>query len=288
MNNYKNEIKEIIKIEFNNLLATIKNDFKRNYEKKKHNFLLNNFDSNVIAYMVFVSSFESKSWNAIQECARKIAILKYWHENVPNIINPNNLVVNKEDFKRKFKEQVLVTNIDIENKDLQAEIQRFLSENSAEWKWKNRKEASITQIKLSEVKKIAEKFKTNQIYKKPVDLAFYDGKYWNFMEIKAWWDLDSSNAPGNAKKMLTIYAWFNFTNTRMYFSTIYNKSWEKSNWSGIIKKYLYEDVLLIGSNFWEKILPDWVDFNNFTKIYKDTLDEIKLKDEINKLIESVK
>ncbi len=63
----KRELIEGIAVEeFANLLQNIEVDFSTNYTRKKYNFLLNQMDTGMVANMVFVSSFESKSGYAIE------------------------------------------------------------------------------------------------------------------------------------------------------------------------------------------------------------------------------
>lgn len=73
--------------EFANLLQNIEVDFSTNYTRKKYNFLLNQMDTGMVANMVFVSSFESKSGYAIETVANRIARLRFGKENVPSIVN---------------------------------------------------------------------------------------------------------------------------------------------------------------------------------------------------------
>ena len=94
----KEEIKKIVVEEFSKLVNNIEGDFKKNYIKKRYNFLLNQLDETIIANMVFVSSFESKCGFAIETCAKKIARLKFGNENAfvsPNLVNSTN-VSNRE------------------------------------------------------------------------------------------------------------------------------------------------------------------------------------------------
>lgn len=58
MNDTELLIKNIVVDEFSKLLKNIENDFNVNYVKKQYNFLLNQMDNNILANMVFVSSFE--------------------------------------------------------------------------------------------------------------------------------------------------------------------------------------------------------------------------------------
>lgn len=161
----KNKIKKIIKEEFNILIGKIKEDFKKNYNKKHHNFLLNSLDKNILSNIVFVSSFESKIGNAIQNIAREVAILRYGVRAVPNeihaknckLINFNNYksILNKhilklENYISNFKTekqplktyiealekytntlngQIIVTDINIEDSKLKGQVTAFMQSN---------------------------------------------------------------------------------------------------------------------------------------------------------------
>ena len=84
----KRELIEGIAVEeFANLLQNIEVDFSTNYTRKKYNFLLNQMDTGMVANMVFVSSFESKSGYAIETVANRISRLRFGKENVPSIVN---------------------------------------------------------------------------------------------------------------------------------------------------------------------------------------------------------
>lgn len=281
------QIKTIIVKHFQIALDKIESDFNKNYTKKVHNFLLNQFDPEIIAEMVFVSSFESKSGNAIQACAKDIAILKFGNENVPMIVNPNHLSCTIDE--SKLKEQIVITNVNLDKKNgkLHGEIAKFRDENSANGAGKERHESTINQEKLNDLLEIANENIHDRIHTKPVDLAFYDGGHWNLLEIKAGGDLDSSNAPSNIAKLLTLYVALNQRDSNLYFATIYNKNGEGNNWTGIAKNYLnYPSMFLIGSKFWEKILPEDFSFQKFTKVYKEALEEINLNQRICKLIKA--
>ena len=272
-------IKDIIIQEFTKLVGLIEDDFKSNYKKKNYNFLLSQLDEEMTANMVFVSSFESKSGNAIQECARKIAILRYGEENVPRIVNPNGIAHGLEE--RNQREQLLVTDVDLDHEELQGRIQSFMTLNQAR---RGDAKCSVTQNTIKELLELS-RYKDGKVHVKPVDLAFFDGDELNIMEIKAGGDLDSSNAPGNARKMLTIYVGANYPKTRLYFATIYHKTGEGNNWSGAIKKHLaYPDMFLIGSSFWNKILPGGIKFEEFTRIYGEAIKEINLNTRLREMI----
>lgn len=280
----KNNIKNIVLDEFSHLTDLIEADFQSNYRRKVNNFLLNQMDERITASMVFVSSFESKSGFAIETCAKRIARLKFGEENVPALVNPRGLSHDID--PATITGQVVVTDVDTHNGDLRGEIAAFRANNEAKGRGKGRTESTVTMDALkTTLLPLASKYKTDNIFTKPVDLAFYDGENWNIMELKAGGDLDSSNAPSNVEKLLTIYVDMGIKNCNAYFATLYNKDGEGNTWTGAVKKHLhYPSMFLIGQKFWDKILPDGIDYKEFTHIYKLALEELDLNKRINDMI----
>lgn len=281
----RNVIKQIVFEEFSKLTDLIERDFAANYKRKVNNFLLSQMDENITASMVFVSSFESKSGFAIEACAKRIARLKYGAENVPSIVNPRNL---PHDFdERRISGQIVVTDVDTHNGNLRGEISAFRANNEARGSGKKRIESGVTQNSIKEnLLPLSKKYHTPDIHTKPVDLAFFDGADWNIMELKAGGDLDSSNAPSNVEKLLTIYVDMGIENCKAYFATLYNKDGEGNTWKGSVKKHLaYPEMFLIGKNLWTKILPDGISFEEFEDIYKEALEDIGLNDRIVEMID---
>ena len=280
----RNTIKKIVVEEFSKLTNTIESDFKSNYRRKVNNFLLSQMDENITASMVFVSSFESKSGFAIETCAKRIARLKFGEENVPAIVNPRNL---EHNIPTPVNGQIIVTDVDTHNGNLRGKISAFRANNVASGRGKNRLESGVTQKSIKEnLLPLATEFKTKAIYTKPVDLAFLDGENWNVLELKAGGDLDSSNAPSNVEKLLTIYVDMGIENCKAYFGTLYNKDGEGNTWKGAVKKHMaFPEMFLIGKTFWTKILPDGISFEDFEQIYKEALEEIDLNHRIKLMIE---
>lgn len=280
----RNTIKKIVVEEFSKLTNTIESDFKSNYRRKVNNFLLSQMDENITASMVFVSSFESKSGFAIETCAKRIARLKFGEENVPAIVNPRNL---EHNIPTPVNGQIIVTDVDTHNGNLRGKISAFRANIVASGRGKNRLESGVTQKSIKEnLLPLATEFKTKAIYTKPVDLAFFDGENWNVLELKAGGDLDSSNAPSNVEKLLTIYVDMGIENCKAYFGTLYNKDGEGNTWKGAVKKHMaFPEMFLIGKTFWSKILPDGISFEDFEQIYKEALEEIDLNHRIKLMIE---
>lgn len=280
----RNTIKKIVVEEFSKLTNTIESDFKSNYRRKVNNFLLSQMDENITASMVFVSSFESKSGFAIETCAKRIARLKFGEENVPAIVNPRNL---EHHISTPVSGQIIITDVDTHNGNLRGKISTFRANNVASGRGKNRLESGVTQKSIKEnLLPLATEFKTKAIYTKPVDLAFFDGENLNVLELKAGGDLDSSNAPSNVEKLLTIYVDMGIENCKAYFGTLYNKDGEGNTWKGAVKKHMaFPEMFLIGKTFWSKILPDGISFEDFEQIYKEALEEIDLNHRIKLMIE---
>ena len=116
-------------------------------------------------------------------------------------------------------------------------------------------------------------------------MAFFDGSDWVVLELKAGGDLDSSNAPANVEKLLTIYAGLNVPNSKAYFATLYNKNGEGNTWTGAVKKHMaFPEMFLIGKKFWNIILPDGIMYERFTELYKMALEELDLNSRINEMI----
>lgn len=285
----ENKIKQIVFEEFSTVINNIEGDLQNNNMKKNHNFLLNQLDEIIKTYMAFVSSFESKSGKAMERCAKRIAILRYGKENVPTIVNPHNLKHSLDE--SSINGQIIVTDIDIENGDLQGTIAGFRQNRVATGKGKNRKESQVTQDTIKELldSDFINQYKDGIIHTKPVDLAYFDPdkKEWNIMELKAGGALDGDNAKANVNKLLTEFVGMNSNNCNAYFATLYNKDGEGNTWTGAVKKHLnYPSMFLIGSDFWNKILPEGINYEEFTKIYKEALKEIDLNARIRNMIKN--
>jgi len=285
----KNKVKEIIKSEMIVLISRISDDFVKNYTRKIHNWTLAEFDNTLVAHMVFVSSFESKSGNMFQAIAKKIAKLRYREKNVPKVLRGVGVTDEEaKKFEESFNgaEQVILTKID------QSACQDFIAllkeKHKAEGRGKSRVTSSLNQETIKEINK--QKFsQTDILSSKPVDLAIYDSEnnVFHIIEIKAGGDLDSSNAPGNVIKMLTEYAALGKDNSKLYFATLYNKNGEGNNWTGVIKKYLSDEMLLVGKDFWEFVLPKEITFEDLKDIYNEANKELDINSKISDLISNI-
>ena len=120
---------------------------------------------------------------------------------------------------------------------------------------------------------------------KPVDLFIYvpDGTSL-CMEIKLGGDLDSSNAPAQISKFLTTCVLADVADMEGYFATIYNKNGEGNRFTGTVRSYLADDMILAGSAFWAEILPPEVAFEEFVRLYHQSLDDTGMNEAIRVLV----
>jgi len=282
---YEDKVKNILIEKINSLIDSLSRDFKKNYNKKENNWILGDFDEKIISNMVFVSTFESKSGNMMENIATDIIKIKLGENNVPLILKGAN--ISDEEYnnfvnghiKGGKNAQGIISKFDL--KECKKIASRFREDNRGQ----DRQNSSLDQQKLYQIIKDKPKI-TDIITFKPVDLIYLkDGKI-NLMEIKAGGDLDSSNAPGNIDKMFTWVAMLG-KECNLYFSTLYHKDGEGNLWKGGIKKFLGNDMILIGKQFWEEILPDGINFDTFKKLYFEACSEVNLNKKMTNLIKSV-
>jgi len=266
--NFEDKVRRIIKEELSGLIDHINECFSDRCKNKKHNFLLGNFDEKVKANMVFVSCFESQIGNRIENISREIAKLRYKDkvpQKIPNIETEFNLNNNK---------QYILTDIDY--KSVTGQIFEKLDSNN---KYNSQKVKTLFED-------IEIKHKEN--HKLLVDLAFYDeNNELNIFELKAGGMLDSSKAKSDLAKLLGLYVATNNKNTHVYFATIYNFKGESNNWYGSPSRFFENDLLLIGKDFWNKILPSSVNFEKFVEIYNEIFEELKINQRMQTLIDNI-
>ena len=281
----ENEMYTIIYNEMYTLLDKMVGDFNKNYDKKKYNWILSGFSPSIVSNMVFVSSFESKYGNMFENIIRGICELNYGKENVPSTIK--GVGINDDEFEkyaRNFNKsgQFIISKFDKKKND--GTLSQFRADHIAQGSGRNRTPSTLTQSELPKLLS-KEPILASSIVEQPVDLAFYD-KFegnWKLFEIKAGGDLDTSNAPKNVEKMLKIYSSLGDKKANLYFATLYHKNGEGNTWTGIVKRHLGEDSILIGKAFWKQVLRD-ISFDEFMRIYQKAFTDTGFNDTLTKLI----
>lgn len=74
MPTHSQAVLEILTAELQTMLAALKKDTPDNFRRKANNFLLSQFDPDVLFYTVFTSSFESKSGNALKTVPKRLPV----------------------------------------------------------------------------------------------------------------------------------------------------------------------------------------------------------------------
>jgi len=282
-----NEICSIIYNEMNLFLDRMNEDFQNNYDKKKYNWTLKGFDSKLISYMAFVSSFESKQGNMFESIIREICKLNYGEENVPSTIKGVGISDEEyENFVRNFNKpkQQIISKFD--KKKNAGVLTQFRADREAHGSRKNRIPSTLTQSELPKLLDIDFEV-SEKIVAQEADLILYD-KFedkWKLFEIKAGGNLDSSNTRSNVVKMLRIYSSFGNKNANMYFATLYHKDGEGNTWTGGVKKHLSEECILIGKAFWEQAVLRDIPYSDFEDSYQKAFEDICFNDKLIELID---
>ena len=176
------------------MLTALKADTPENFRRKANNFLLSRFDPEVIFFAVFTSSFESKSGNAMENCAKAIARMRYGDQAVPPVIQglgatSNDILAYPVTDQNK---QIIVTrkNVDQVSQHMRGVLSRNRSTGRRQG---GAGQQGVTQLLLTSELRDHDYEDSTALEVKPVDLFIYvpDGTSL-CMEIKLGGDLDSS------------------------------------------------------------------------------------------------
>ncbi len=289
MPDYSQAVLDVLAAEMQTMLTALKKDTPGNFRKKANNFLLSQFDPDVLFYTVFTSSFESKSGNALENCAKAIARLRYGPDSVPAIIQ--GLGATDEDIRRHTAsttdKQIILTRKKIG--EVTSKASSALSRHRKSGRGKSQAATiGISQRILSdEIVNVAYE-DSDKLEENPVDLFIRVSETESLcMEIKLGGDLDSSNAPAQLAKFLTLCAIANTPEIEGYFATIYNKDGEGKRFTGTVRSYLADDMILAGSEFWAKILPGEISFEQFVGLYHQSLEAVGMNATIRKLVNAL-
>lgn len=287
MPDYSRAILGILTAEMQTMLTALNKDTPENFRRKANNFLLSQFDPDVLFYTVFTSSFESKSGNALENCAKAIARLRYGPNSVPSVIQ--GLGATAEDVRRytvpTTDKQIILTRKKIS--EVTSKASSALSRHRKSGRGKNQTATTgVSQsILRDEIVNIVYE-NSDKLEEKPIDLLIHvSGTESLCMEIKLGGDLDSSNAPAQLAKFLTLCAIADAPQIEGYFATIYNKDGEGKRFTGTVRSYFADDMILAGSEFWIKILPSEISFEQFVGLYHQSLEAIGMNTAIRDLVD---
>jgi hypothetical protein len=257
MTDHKQAISGILEAELKSMLEALKRDTPKNFRRKANNFLLSHFDPDVLFFTVFTSSFESKSGNALENCVKAISRLTYGSDSVPALIQGQGAT--EADIKNhplpSADKQIILTRVKIS--DVVRHANSVLSSHRKNGRGKKRLTSSGVDQSILRNEIVNYPYEKSDILEeKPVDLCIRVSDSESLcLEVKLGGDLDSSNAPAQLAKFLTLCAIIGTPELKGYFATIYNKDGDGKRFTGTVCSYLADDMILAGSEFWTKILP---------------------------------
>ena len=294
MSKFDKELEEFIQKELEDMCINIATNYKPNIENRKNNPFLCFEDTHANKYMGLGRSIDSQLGNRIQRIIFYIARQRYGLSNVPNIISINYYEKDKKIICKLFS-----INIDLPTKEQNKNFNPFKqiiyvnkgnideSEVKKELKIKSTSKSLIIkqrEIHISDTKFLGE---LSKFIKKnngnPVDLLFFDCNdkildNVNAFEIKMGGNLDTKNAEANANEVKNLKKIFSFfPNNYSYFATCY------SNCSKAVEIRLCKNQILNNVDFWNKILPSEIPYDNFIKIYTSAFKKAKVEEKIQKM-----
>ncbi|MDD6826115.1 MAG: hypothetical protein PUE12_08410 [Oscillospiraceae bacterium] len=120
----------------------------------------------------------------------------------------------------------------------------------------------------------------------PIDLLYFvEGKtnlgtpFMNAYtyEIKSGGNLDTKNALSNANEVKSLNTIFSFCNKSISrFATCYGNGTNKI--AGSIGNYLPQEQILIGQEFWNEILPEYISYDEFISIFQEAFKYAKVEE----------
>ena len=287
MPNDAQAVLDILTVELRAMLVALRKDTPENFRRKANNFLLSQFDPDVLFYTVFTSSFESKSGNALENCAKAIARLRYGPDSVPALIC--GLGATEEDRQRHSilaaDKQLILTRRRIS--DVTRHANSVLARHRKSGRGSTRATTTGVSQNILTDEIVNHSYENSTVLEeKPVDLFICVSDTESIcMEVKLGGDLDSSNAPAQFAKFLTTCAIAGQPQVKGYFATIYNKDGEGKPFTGTVRSYPADDMILIGSRFWTQILPKPVSFDYFVSLYHKALENVGMNETIREMVE---
>lgn len=281
MNKLKLLEKYIVK-ELQGLRENVISNFSENIENRKLNPFLCIDNKEMVKYMALGRSIDSQLGNRIQHIILYCARLKYGIENAPNIISINSVSNNELTLK------LFYVDIDTDEKELNKDAQLanqyiYANENidleKAKTKLKIKKRSNVLkekEIHISISSKISLVGKKSPV---PVDLLFFvDEHTINTFEIKMGGNLDTKNAKSNAEEVETLQKMFSFIeNNNSYFATCYGTC------SEAVSSKLDASQVLNGQDFWNKVLPEEISYEEFIGLFKKAFKKLKIEQALKKL-----
>lgn len=296
MEDKKEKYTEFIEEQLSEMVQKIKQNLSENLKKRENNVFAIFSNEEVNKYMAMSRSFDSQLGTRLQKIAFFVSRNKYGMENIPNIIvlspkkNDNgkdSIHVYLASCSHEYNMNQKVFWKSIENK-------KFLPKNIN--KLKEQKPLDIKEncfeieVDKDTIRKIEEEFKKRDKKGKgiPIDLFILENKTKNgnkeyiaySYEIKLGGNLDTKNAPSNAKEvrsLQTIFSFFDKSISR--FATCYDGK-GNGEADGAIRDNLGQDEIILGEKFWNEILEEDITYEEFINIYKNAYKKANVEENL--------
>lgn len=279
---------DFIKKQLSEMAKTVKKNSSKNQAKRENNIFLIFSDKNAKKYMGTGRSFDSQLGTRLQKIAMFASRRKYGVENVPNIITLHALSddicvsVISYPFSNGMSQKVYWTD---------NEAEALLNKTTRKLFDKGSSTVQKTSFKVASdqdtIKKIKKEFDERDVKKNgiPIDLFFFEidedkRRIAHAYELKAGGNLDTKNAPSNAKEVISLETIFSFCDSSFSkFATCYDGKGDGTP-DGAIGNYLKRNQILIGEEFWKEILEKDVSYDDFIAIYKEAYALAKVEETV--------
>lgn len=293
------KIEDFMLTELKAMSDNVRENYKENMENREKNPFLPLQNEDIKKYMALGRSVDSQLGNRIQRIIFFLSRQKFGVLGVPNIT-----VLNYDEPSGKITVTLFSVPLDIDEEWQNTNFNPFaqyvyiansLSEKEAKRKLKIKSKCDklltakiVTDMNSSDAKSELAKWKGKNY---PVDLLTLSLKEIEtngektiedlfVYEIKMGGNLDTKNAPSNADEVLKNKNIFSFiSNSHSYFATCYGEC------SQSVKNAMDEKncELLIPDDFWTKVLPTELTYEDFIDKFKVSFKKSKIESTIKKL-----
>ena len=274
-------LEKYITKELQGLRENVISNFSENIENRKLNPFLCIDNKEIVKYMALGRSIDSQLGNRIQHIILYCTRLKYGIENAPNIISINKVS------KKEINLKLFYVDIDVDEKELKKDAQlanqyiylnKKIDIEKAKSKLKIKKRSNVLKEKDIHISLSSERTLSNQKSTIPVDLLFFIDTTINTFEIKMGGNLDTKNAKSNADEVKILQELFSFIkNNNSYFATCYGTC------SDAVRKKLNSSQILNGQDFWNKVLPEEISYEQFIELFKKVFKKLKIEQSLKKI-----
>lgn len=267
-------------------------NFKMNSENRKHNVFNAFNDHDMKKYMGLGRSFDSQLGNKLQNIAMLCARMRYGMRNVPNIITMKylngSIVVETASISIDDYSRQLLFRIDSDKG-----IRDLLMSKKSYKNWLERADLEIySDVLVRSYDENAARQLLSKIKPKgtPIDLFFLtienNQKVVSSFEIKSGGNLDTKNSISNLDEVRTlkdIFSVFDVSNAT--FATCYSNLGDGVLPQGDIFRKIQNAGLEVdlGKQFWEKILPEDISYDDFVRVYLEVFETINIENSFMEL-----